>query len=316
VRDGLLEVGTLDLELGGVLEDARIAYRIYGRPSAEGDNVVLFPHMYSGGVGSMDAYVGEGRALDPARHCVIVPGQLGNGTSSSPSNTPFFPPVTVGDDVAAQERLLEELVGDRRLQLVVGYSMGANQAYEWAVSHPGRVRRVIAIAGAARTPQPGRTLIDRLMAALESAQPLDRHAELWGELGVSADVYAEERWREHGFESEEQFRRVTFREDFDGLDPADLLCQLRKWRDADVSRSAGGDLAKALERVEATAFAMPFSGDPFATAEDAAAEAALMRDCTVRPIDTAWGHYAFGGFDPGAHRQVEEAISDMLDDDE
>jgi homoserine O-acetyltransferase len=294
-----------------VLEGARIAYRVYGRPSPELDNIVLFPHMYSGGVGSMNDYVGEGRALDPARHCVIVPGQLGNGASSSPSNTPSFPSVTVGDDITAQERLLEEIAGDSPLELVVGYSMGANQGYEWAVRHPDRVRRLLAIAGTARAPEGARPLIDRLLATLESDQPLERHAELWSELGVSADVYAEERWRERGFSSEEEFRRVVFRDDFDAHDPSDLSCQLRKWRDADASRPSSGDLADALGRIEATVCAMPFRGDPFATAEDCGAEAALVPDCTMRPVETAWGHYAFG-FDPGAQRRVERAITDLL----
>jgi homoserine O-acetyltransferase/O-succinyltransferase len=311
VNEGVFEVGDLPLELGGVLEGARIDYRVYGHPGPSRDNLVLFPHMYSGGVGSVDDYIGEGRALDPAHHCVIVPGQLGNGTSSSPSNTSSFPEVTVGDDITAQARLLEEVAGNSPLELVVGYSMGANQGYEWAVRQPDRVRRLLAIAGTARAPEAARALIDRLLAALESAQPLERHAELWAELGVSADAYAEESWRDRGFESEEQFRRVVFREDFDGLHPSDLSCQLRKWRDADASRSAGGDLAQALGRIAATVCAMPFSGDPFATAEDCAAEAALISDCTMRPVQTAWGHYAFG-FDPGAQSQVELAIADLL----
>jgi homoserine O-acetyltransferase len=307
----VLDVGDLPLELGGVLEGARIAYRVYGSPSPSRDNLVLFPHMYSGGVGSVDDYVGEGHPLDPAHHCVIVPGQLGNGMSSSPSNTSSFPPITVGDDVTAQERLLEEFAGDGPLELVVGYSMGANQGYEWAVRHPDRVRRLLAIAGTARAPEAARALIDRLLAALESDQPLERHAELWSELGVSGDVYAGERWREHGFESVEQFRRVVFRDDFDGHDPSDLSCQLRKWRDADASRSVGGDLAEALGRIAATVCAVPFSGDPFATADDCAAETALIPDCTMRPVETAWGHYAFG-FDPGAQSRVERAITDLL----
>ena len=71
-------------------------------------------------------------ALDPARYFVIIPNMLGNGLSSSPSNTPAaattgprFPRVDVHDNVRAQHRLITERFGIERLALVIGWSMGA-----------------------------------------------------------------------------------------------------------------------------------------------------------------------------------------------
>ncbi len=61
-----------------------------------------------------------------------------------------FPKVRISDDVAAQEQLLREHFGIETLALVVGGSMGAQQAYEWAVRFPDKVLRAAPIAGTAR----------------------------------------------------------------------------------------------------------------------------------------------------------------------
>jgi len=74
--------------------------------------------------------IGPGRALDPARWCIVVPNMFCNGLSSSPSNTPppfngpKFPAITHWDNVQAQHRLLTEKLGVRKVALATGFSMG------------------------------------------------------------------------------------------------------------------------------------------------------------------------------------------------
>jgi homoserine O-acetyltransferase len=66
-------------------------------------------------------YIGPGRALDPERYFIIIADQIGDGLSSSPHNTPApwggprFPRIRIGDDVAAQHRLVTEKFGIERL---------------------------------------------------------------------------------------------------------------------------------------------------------------------------------------------------------
>src|SRR5258706_9062468 len=102
-------------------------------------------------------FVGEGSPLDPSKYFIILPGQFGNGFSSSPSNTPLpndrgaFPRIMIGDDVRAQHRLVTEHFGISELQLVLGWSMGAQQTYEWAGRYPDMVKRAAPFAGFART---------------------------------------------------------------------------------------------------------------------------------------------------------------------
>jgi homoserine O-acetyltransferase len=59
-----------------------------------------------------------------------------------------FPVVSIHDFVEVQKALVESL-GIKRLRAVVGPSMGALQAYQWAESYPEMVDRIVPVIGAA-----------------------------------------------------------------------------------------------------------------------------------------------------------------------
>jgi homoserine O-acetyltransferase len=100
---------------------------------------VVYPTWYSGRHWDNEWLIGEDKALDPRRWFIIVPNMLGNGLSWSPSNTPppwdraRFPRINVRDNVASQHRLVTEHFEISTLPLVLGWSMGAGQTYQWAV---------------------------------------------------------------------------------------------------------------------------------------------------------------------------------------
>jgi homoserine O-acetyltransferase len=153
----ILELGNFMLESGITLPNAKIAYKTHGKLNNAKNNAILFPHMWSGTPKAMEIFIGEGRPIDPNKYFIILPGQFANGFSSSPSNTPApfnggaFPNVTIGDDVRAQHRLVTETFDIKRLELVLGWSMGAEQTYEWAVRYPDMVKRALPFAGTAKT---------------------------------------------------------------------------------------------------------------------------------------------------------------------
>ena len=161
--------------------------------------------MWSGTSKSMEIFIGEDRPLDPGKYFIILPGQFGNGFSSSPSNTPppfnggAFPTVTIGDDVRAQHRLLTEQFGIERLELVLGWSMGAEQTYEWAVRFPDMVKRALPFAGTAKTTAHDYIFVRSHEDALKSDPAwnngfyadqsdvhvgLRRHAQTWSVMGL------------------------------------------------------------------------------------------------------------------------------------
>ena len=132
----IFELGDVVLQSGITLRQAKIAYKTYGKLGPSRDNVIVMPTFYGGQHVDTEAMMGSGRALDPGRYFIIVPNMFGNGLSSSPSNTPppldraAFPNITLYDNVVCQHRLVTEHLGIDRIKLVVGFSMGAQQAFQ------------------------------------------------------------------------------------------------------------------------------------------------------------------------------------------
>ena len=133
-------------ESGAILPEARLVYATCGRLAAARDNVVLLPSSYMARhlnyAWLVRSDTAPDRPLDPDRHFIVATELFGNGHSSSPSNTPApfdgprFPVMTIRDNVEATRRLLTEALGIDHLTAVIGFSMGAQQAFQWAVSHP------------------------------------------------------------------------------------------------------------------------------------------------------------------------------------
>ena len=83
----LFDLGNFELQSGGFLPGAQLAYKTYGELNDNRDNVVVLPTFYTGSHMRNEGFFGSGRAIDPARHFVVSVNLFGNGISSSPSNT-------------------------------------------------------------------------------------------------------------------------------------------------------------------------------------------------------------------------------------
>lgn len=327
------ELGNFSLTTGYTIPGARLGYKTLGTLNSARDNAVLAPHMFSGTSAFMENYVGPGRPLDPATHFVILPGQFGGGFSSSPSNTPApfdrgqFPPVAIADDVIAQHRLVTEHFGIEQLQAVLGWSMGAQQTYEWAVRFPDMVPRAAAFAGTARMPPHNQIFIDTWSELLTSDPAfrdgfyddasevrlgLARMSVGFSLMGLSAAFYRDELWRGLGFASADDFRQGFIRGYFAPMDPNNLLTQGRKWRAGDISAHTGGDLAAALAKISAQFFVVPFSEDLFFPPEDCRADAELLPNGHYRPIETPMGHFGMFGLRPEDPAAIDAVIAEML----
>ena len=79
---------------------------MWGKLTPAKDNAIVYPTWYSGKHTDNDWLIGPGKGLDPSKYFIIVPNMLGNGLSSSPSNTPppsnaaHFPQVLLTCDVS------------------------------------------------------------------------------------------------------------------------------------------------------------------------------------------------------------------------
>src|SRR5262249_61986742 len=83
----------------------------------------------------IDFLIGPGKALDTNKYFIIATDAIGNGLSTSPSNSKTqqgtaFPHFTIRDMVESQYRLVKEKFGITRLLAVSGASMVGNQKRE------------------------------------------------------------------------------------------------------------------------------------------------------------------------------------------
>jgi homoserine O-acetyltransferase len=327
----LFQLGDVTLQSGHVLHGGELAYVTRGTLSPGGDNAVLFPTHYTGTHRDNLAMVGPGRALDPARHFIVIVNLLGNGVSSSPSNHPtqgkaLFPHVSLVDNVTAQWRLLEHL-GVQRLALAFGWSMGAQQAYHHAALFPERVQRLLAVCGSARTSPHNFVFLEGVKAALEAdatfdggkyTQPPLRGLAAFGRVyagwAYSQTFFRERLYEQLGHASPQALLSAWARE-HQTYDANDLLCVLSSWQRADISDNAryGGDLPKALSAIEARAIVMPCSTDLYFPPEDSRLEVQLLRQAELRVLESKFGHVAGGpGRVPEGTAFVEKALRDLL----
>ncbi|MBV2186780.1 MAG: alpha/beta fold hydrolase [Rhizobium sp.] len=331
----IFELGDLLLEHGETLRGARLAYRTFGTLNAEKSNAILVTTWFSGtGKVMEDVYVGEGHALDPSRYFIIIVDQLGSGVSSSPQNSRApqamakFPKLSIGDDVAAQHRLIAGHFGIEQIALVVGGSMGGQQVYEWAVVHPDMVARAAPIAATARISLHQKVFVQTLEEAIMSdplwnggwyasgldvRNGMDRMARIVATQGWSTHFYQEKRWNTVlGMASLDDFINGVMKAYFEPMDPNVLLCEMHKWRRADVSRHTGGDLSIALSRITAKTSIMPISHDLFFPPNECAEDHALIPGSQMRLIESKEGHMGLNGFEPFYMEQVDRHLRELL----
>jgi homoserine O-acetyltransferase len=84
----IFDAGDIILQRGATIRDCKLAYKTFGTLNEAKDNCIVYPTWYSGQHYENEWLIGEGHALDPSKYFIIIPNMLGNGLSSSPSNTP------------------------------------------------------------------------------------------------------------------------------------------------------------------------------------------------------------------------------------
>ena len=145
-------IGNFQLENGQQIMDCKIGFRTFGKLNAKRSNAVIYPTGGGGTTLMMESFFGMGMDVDTTRFYLILIDALGNGVSSSPSNSisqpkTMFPQFSIKDMVNTQYKMLVEKLNIHHVAAVVGGSMGGMQALQWAVSYPDFMDKVVSIEG-------------------------------------------------------------------------------------------------------------------------------------------------------------------------
>ena len=313
------------------MPEARVVYGTYGKLNAAKDNVVLLPSHYMANFHGYEWLIGGERALDPARLFLVATELFGNGRSSSPSNTPEpyhgprFPVTTIRDNVEAVHRLLTEELKVTHLRAVVGFSMGAQQAFQWAVSYPQFSDRIVATSGTAKTYGHGIVRLESQITALTTdpafqggdyttppVKGLEAFGIVWAPWLYSQEWWRKELWRSPVVTTlDEAIKRMRTR--FNG-DANNYILQARTWERHDVGTTPGfgGDVEKALRSIKTPLLYMPSETDLNFPIGDARYEAAFIAGVTLAPIPSIWGHTAGAASNPADAKFLNETIGRFL----
>lgn len=318
-----LGLGDLSLESGELIRDFAISYVTHGTRAADDDNVILVLTAIGSIHHRLDFLIGPGRPLDPDHYFIICADAIGNGMTTSPSNSLVqpdlaFPRFAIRDMVASQQRLLDAL-GIKRLAAIVGASMGGMQALQWGVSDPQRMRGIVALVPMART-RPWAVAMNEVARRILMADPgwpsgpYGAGFDAWAALtrvitnrtpGALATMAAD---AVPGLVAEviATARKVA-------SDPLDWAYQSFAYDAHDIGTTPGfgGDTAAALRSIRAATLLLVPQLDLYNPIDDAVEAAGLIANATLLRLGGDAGHAVAADTSPQL-ADIKNAIGEFL----
>jgi homoserine O-acetyltransferase/O-succinyltransferase len=310
-------VDTFRFESGVTVPNVHVEYATFGHLNATRTNAVLAPAHFMVDEHGYDFLLGPGQALDTTRYFVITTEMFGNGKSSSPSNTPEpfhgprFPAVSIRDNVRIAHEILVDSLHLTHVVAIVGFAMGAEQAFQWAVSYPDFADRLVVTAGTAKSYPHTIVMLDGAVAALQ-ADAAFRDGEYTTEptrgiraLGVvwAGWLYSQQWWRRAADSIDTVVGHLA--DAFAVRDANDMISQVRTMQHADVT-------SEQLRGIRIPVLYMPSATDLYVPISDARSEAHFIPRATFIPIQSQWGHPAGAGVDSADARFLNQTIGRFL----
>lgn len=305
------ELGDLALTSGEVLVDARLGYRTAGVLDVSRTNAVLFPTWFPGTTEDLFE-AGAVAGVDTSRFFLVTVDALGNGVSSSPSNSTrqsgeAFPAISIRDMVNAQRRLVTEVLGISRLHAVMGISMGGMQTFEWMTAYPDMMEKAVPIVGSPRLGSYDVLLWSTELEAIDLARKTgdasnaQRLVDLISTLALQTPGF-------HSRETDRGEAAAIVKGAGSTMNILDRAAQLEAMLGHDVAISYGGSMERATGAVKAEVLNVVGLTDHMVTPEPALAFAELIGAGSLA-LENDCGHLVFNCDGPRIATAVREFLA-------
>ena len=328
-------MGDLKLESSDAIKDFCISYVTHGTLNANKSNVILMVTAIGGNHHRIDYLIGPGQALDPSKYFIIATDAIGNGLTTSPSNSKGqprmqFPKFDIRDMVNSQQRLVAEKFGVKKLVTVIGASMGGMQALQWAVSYPTMMDSIVPIIPLGRTTAWTTSVLEMLRQSImadpkfnngnyPASEPPEQGMRLWtgwlSGLIVRTPGYQESLFPNNldAIASLKAGQDAGWRR----MDAVDWIYQSWAYDQHNVGTSPGfnGDYARALKSIKAKTLILAGSGDLLNPEYDAKEVARYITDVRYVAINESrpMGHLSGAGATVPENELQNREISAFLD---
>lgn len=309
-------------EDGSVLPELHIAYETQGKLSAAADNAIVVMPGARSGRDALAPLIGPGKVIDTDRYFVITADAIGGGGSSSPADGAGqeFPRYTIRDMMEAQQALVANGLKLSRLRAVVGRSMGAFIALEWAIHHPAMMQSVVLIAPSPKAEANFQLVID-VMSSVVTLDPewqggryehnpeegLRRAGMVYYPWDVSAPYLDRVSGKRLGDEMEATAKS------FAAWDANSLVFRYAACRGHDVSAPYGGDMATALKQIQAPLLILASASDRLLGINGTRRIRDLVRHATYVEVPSDMGHRGLGeDAEPAEAAIIARAVRSFL----
>ncbi|QWE17519.1 alpha/beta fold hydrolase [Polynucleobacter sp. AP-Nino-20-G2] len=324
--------GNFALENGSVIKDFELSYTTQGTLNADKSNAILMVTAIGGNHHRIDYLIGPGKALDTNKYFVICTDAIGNGLTSSPSNSKQqanidFPEFNIRDMVNSQYRLVSDHFGIQKLVAVVGASMGGMQALQWAVSYPNSMQAIAPIIPLAKTTAWTTGVLEMLRQSIMTDpayqggkydKPVEQGMRLWaGWLSgviVRTPAYLDQ--LNTSAAAEIEYLHKVQDGGWKRMDANDWIWQSRAYDRHDLGQTQGfnGNTSAALKSIKAKTLILAGTGDLLNPESDAKLTAKLVPGAKYLAINDRlpMGHLSGAGATKDENAFQNKVITEFL----
>jgi len=309
-------------EDGSVLPELRIAYETRGKLSPGGDNAVVLLSGARSGRDALAPLVGPGKPIDTDKYFVVTADAIGGGGSSSPADGAGqeFPRYTIRDMMEAQHLLVTRELKLGTVKAVIGRSMGAFIALEWAIHHPTAMQSAVLMAPSPKSEANFQLVVD-VMNSVITLDPqwqggryehnpedgLRRAGMVYFPWAVSS-AYLE---RVPAKRLAEEIEATA--KSFAAWDANALVFRYAAFREHDVSAPFGGDMQAAFAQIRAPLLILTSASDRLLGLYGARRIRDGVKRSTYVEIPSDMGHRGLGtATEPGEAATIDRVLRGFL----